>query len=636
MKNTKRLIPIILLSVLLCSFVFSSVAFASTGARTDPFSGYIKRSLSLQEYSFTPARQIQLQLLSLIHGNEANSIVAEENMYNATPDSDEEWILMKYHLKYVSGPDEPLYAYEAISSMDSFYTSGSTAINPIDTATFSRGRSGLGEYEVNMYPGGESDVWYGILVKKTVGYPLYRVGTGYNEASYSTIYTWFATDPNYKETLSYTVTFNSQGGSTVPKQTVQNSGLVTKPADPTRSGYLFSGWYKQAACTAAWNFATDKVTANTILYAKWTPFTAPASPKAIAMSYNSVKVTWSAVSGASGYEVWRSTGSGYTLAATASGTSATNTGLATGTTYYYKVRAYRTVNSVKVYGAYSSVVSAKPTLAATTGLKATAATYNSVKLTWTATAGAGGYEVWRSTSSASGYALAATVAGASATSSGLATGKTYYYKVRAYRTVNSVKVYGAYSSVVSAKPTLAATTGLKATAATYNSVKLTWTATAGAGGYEVWRSTSSASGYALAATVAGASATNSGLATGTTYFYKVRAYRMVNGTKVYGAYSAVVPAKPSLTSPTGVKAARVSATSIKVSWAAVAGAMKYEVWRATSSGGTYYKLPDTTTPSYTNTGLTTGKMYYYKVRAYRTMNGVKVYGKYSVVVYAKP
>ncbi len=66
------------------------------------------------------------------------------------------------------------------------------------------------------------------------------------------------------------------------------------------------------------------------------------------------------------------------------------------------------------------------------------------------------------------------------------------------------------------------------------------------------------------------------------------------------------------------------------------GATKYEVWRATSSCGTYYELPDTTTPSCTNTGLTTGKTYYYKVRAYRTVGTTKVFGSYSAVVSAKP
>ena len=72
-------------------------------------------------------------------------------------------------------------------------------------------------------------------------------------------------------TDTYTVTFDAQGGSTVASQDVAKNGKVTKPTDPTRTGYTFGGWYKEAACTTAWNFDTDTVTGNITLYAKWTP-----------------------------------------------------------------------------------------------------------------------------------------------------------------------------------------------------------------------------------------------------------------------------------------------------------------------------------------------------------------------------
>ena len=69
---------------------------------------------------------------------------------------------------------------------------------------------------------------------------------------------------------TYTVTFDSQGGSAVSSQTIQENGVVTKPADPTYTGHTFKGWYKEASCTTPWNFDTDTVTENTTLYAKWT------------------------------------------------------------------------------------------------------------------------------------------------------------------------------------------------------------------------------------------------------------------------------------------------------------------------------------------------------------------------------
>ena len=72
-------------------------------------------------------------------------------------------------------------------------------------------------------------------------------------------------------TNTYTVTFNSQGGSAVSLQTVNHGGKVTKPTNPTRTGYTFGGWYKESGCTNAWDFATDTVISNVTLYAKWTP-----------------------------------------------------------------------------------------------------------------------------------------------------------------------------------------------------------------------------------------------------------------------------------------------------------------------------------------------------------------------------
>jgi len=72
-------------------------------------------------------------------------------------------------------------------------------------------------------------------------------------------------------TPSYTVTFNSQGGSAVDPQVVEEGELATEPTDPTRAGYTFAGWYKESGCTNAWDFDTDIVISDVTLFAKWTP-----------------------------------------------------------------------------------------------------------------------------------------------------------------------------------------------------------------------------------------------------------------------------------------------------------------------------------------------------------------------------
>ena len=78
----------------------------------------------------------------------------------------------------------------------------------------------------------------------------------------------------------YTVTYESNGGSTVPSQTVKYNETANKPADPTKSGYTFAGWYTEEKLTNKYDFATP-ATGNITLYAKWTrnytprPYTPP-------------------------------------------------------------------------------------------------------------------------------------------------------------------------------------------------------------------------------------------------------------------------------------------------------------------------------------------------------------------------
>lgn len=69
---------------------------------------------------------------------------------------------------------------------------------------------------------------------------------------------------------TYTVAFDTNGGSAVDPVTVDAGSTVTKPADPTKSGYTFGGWYKDSTLQTPWDFANGTVTADTTLYAKWT------------------------------------------------------------------------------------------------------------------------------------------------------------------------------------------------------------------------------------------------------------------------------------------------------------------------------------------------------------------------------
>lgn len=69
--------------------------------------------------------------------------------------------------------------------------------------------------------------------------------------------------------IDYTVTFDSQGGSSVASQTVAYGGTATSPTAPTRAGHTFSGWYSAASGGTAWDFAATPITGDTTIYAQW-------------------------------------------------------------------------------------------------------------------------------------------------------------------------------------------------------------------------------------------------------------------------------------------------------------------------------------------------------------------------------
>jgi uncharacterized repeat protein (TIGR02543 family) len=69
----------------------------------------------------------------------------------------------------------------------------------------------------------------------------------------------------------YTVTFNSLGGTDVAAVKCQYGELLTDVEPPTREGYTFGGWFRDAGCINPWNLETDTVSESLTLYALWIP-----------------------------------------------------------------------------------------------------------------------------------------------------------------------------------------------------------------------------------------------------------------------------------------------------------------------------------------------------------------------------
>ena len=107
-------------------------------------------------------------------------------------------------------------------------------------------------------------------------------GYNYNKGNYySTYFSVSFTDEKPDVTMpqeateTFTVAFNSDGGSTVAEQTIENWKFATKPADPAKVGFIFAGWYNGEEL---WDFANYFITGNVTLTAKWdtdTPIRTP-------------------------------------------------------------------------------------------------------------------------------------------------------------------------------------------------------------------------------------------------------------------------------------------------------------------------------------------------------------------------
>ncbi len=76
--------------------------------------------------------------------------------------------------------------------------------------------------------------------------------------------------PTPGASTGFTVTFDAGGGTAITSYTnVPSGSAISKPNDPVRNGFTFGGWYKEPTLSNAWNFSSDRVTANITLYARW-------------------------------------------------------------------------------------------------------------------------------------------------------------------------------------------------------------------------------------------------------------------------------------------------------------------------------------------------------------------------------
>lgn len=260
----------------------------------------------------------------------------------------------------------------------------------------------------------------------------------------------------------------------------------------------------------------------------------------------SVRLEWKAVDGASGYQIYRSTSkdSGYKKVGQVKGKNTKkyeDKTLEAGKTYYYQVRAYKS-NSAKNGVASFSKAQKAWTIKQVVFSQITSDSKNQVTLGWKKVSKAQGYDIYRSDESNSGFEKIASISSGSTltyTDKGIKSGNTYYYKIAATYKIKGSAGRGSYSKVTEVA-VLKQGSISSITLGDNNVLNISWNSVANASGYELAGAVSEKGTYTTLQTSGATSFTHSNLVQGTTYYYKVRAYKdLSNGIRMYGPWSAV-------------------------------------------------------------------------------------------------
>lgn len=411
---------------------------------------------------------------------------------------------------------------------------------------------------------------------------------------------------------------------------------------------LFSGvtyWYMVMASNDTGDSAlSSAVSGTTTAEATEAPST-PANLTASSVSSSSVTLTWDLASGATSYQLERSD-DGSTWPGTYIYNDAANTHIDTtvssGTTYYYRVIATNSVDS----SVASAAIQVTTDLAVPTGLTVDTPTQSSLTISWTSVTGADGYALARSDDNGLTYTDISAPATNSYVDSTLASGTTYYYKVKATNSTTSAE--SSYSSAKAGLTKPATPTAPTVGSATESSLTISWTAVTGATKYYVYSDKTTSGTFSdLEYSGSDTAFTDSGLTvstTSTTYNYQVRAWNSsgYSGYSTTGTGDTLAAASTAPDQPTGLAVDSSTSSSLTISWTAAANAAEYLVYSDSASpgSGTYTNVGTTVFTEFTETNLSAETTYTYYVVASNSVdtsaNSATVTGTTDIAVPATP
>ena len=319
-------------------------------------------------------------------------------------------------------------------------------------------------------------------------------------------------------------------------------------------------------------------------------------------------LTWTSMSAAEKYYIYRGTReSAIEYYASSKTSTYIDISAVVDKTYYYWVTPV--ISGAE--GSKSNMVSVKCTAASDTSAAPTAPTLKITtsagkpQIYWNPVSGSVKYLIYRSTDGKK-FSYYDKTTNTSYTNKSTEIGTTYYYKVKAVSANNAASNYSVIKGIL-CKPA-APTVSINRS---NGKPKLSWKAVSGATKYWIYRSTDGKNFKYFDSTTK-TSYTNSGAASGTKYYYRVKAVAVVNGKNVASANSSTKSLLTSLAKPS--VSITTSSGKPKLSWSKVTGADKYYIYRSTD-GKTFSYWDSTTKTSYVNSGAKKNTKYYYKVKA---------------------
>ena len=386
---------------------------------------------------------------------------------------------------------------------------------------------------------------------------------------------------------SNAVTSYTWSSSNTSVATVDKNGKVTAKASGTATITVKTSNGKTANCKVTVNLPTPQITS-------------------LANTTGGIKISWNKVSGAYGYRLYYKPASGgWKRFKDTTATSFTDSGVVPNKTETYTIRCIDK-NGNTVSGFNSNGWSKKYTPVAPT-ISKLENTSGGIKISWNKIAGVYGYRLYYKTSSGGWKRFKDTTA-TSFTDSGVSPNRTETYTIRCIdKNGNTISGFNSNGWSKKYTPAVPIISKLENTS---GGIKISWNKIAGVYGYRLYYKTSSGGWKRFKDTTA-TSFTDSGVSPNRTETYTIRCIDK-NGNTVSGFYSkgwsmTYTPVAPTIT--------RLSNTSkgVSVTWNKIAGVYGYRLYRK-YDGGSWTKVKDTTSTSFTDSGAKKGKKVTYTVR----------------------